>query len=115
MNWSTGRRSSSEYLATRVSVSRPGCSCQFGRASAPIMPQAVGTRRVCDEFNHDRGPHWWAPHARGLTQMEKAPPWAGEFPMRVAPESRRIAPTIPSGAKDHHHDEGDAERRGPTL
>jgi hypothetical protein len=28
-----------------VSVSRGGCSCQFGRASAPMMPQRVHTIR----------------------------------------------------------------------
>jgi hypothetical protein len=41
----TSRWSVAHRHGTPVSVSRPGCPCQFGRASAPTMRQAVRTRR----------------------------------------------------------------------
>jgi hypothetical protein len=45
---------------TPVSVSRGGCSCQFGRASAPMIPQLVHTMRGPNIGTGVLSGHGWA-------------------------------------------------------
>ena len=64
---------------TPVRLSRGGCSCQFGRASAPTMPQRVHTMRgpnVGTGTSSDHGSalmiaRWW--HCQHVTSSDRTP------------------------------------------
>jgi hypothetical protein len=74
-----GRASWAHRDCTPIRVSRGGCSCQFGRASAPMIPQFVHTIRGPDVRTGTSSDHgsalriarWW--HCQHDTSSDRTP------------------------------------------